>query len=128
MKQWMIIVAMFAGVCGVATSMQPTARADDDVCSVKGKCPLHDWMQSEMDAAVDKEDAKALASAFDTLVGWAPDPAWNTGAESWSKLSKEGAALAKAGDIAGARKLCKSCHKAFRNKYKEAFRSKALPK
>ncbi len=128
------IVALLAGCVSAVslwtapTGTLPTAQADSGECSTKGKCPLHDWMESEMDAAVDKGDAKALAAAYEKLAGWAPDPKWNEGAESWSKMAKEGAELAKKGDIDGARKLCKSCHKAFRSKYKEAFRSNALPK
>jgi hypothetical protein len=133
MKRLAIVTVISACVSVLAlwtlpSGTLPRAQADGGECDKKGTCPLHDWMESEMDAAVEKGDAKALAASYEKVAGWAPDPKWNEGAEGWSKIAKDGAELAKKGDIEAARKLCKTCHKAFRAKYKEAFRTKALPK
>ena len=65
---------------------------------------------------------------FEKVTKFNPDPKWDTENPSWSGISKAGADAAKAGDLAGAKAQCKSCHKAFREKYKSTFRMKPVPK
>lgn len=127
MKRLMWVLVMSGAVAAAALVQQPSARADG-TCGEKGQpsCPLQGWMEKNMDPAVDKADAKALAEAFEKTVGFVPDPKWNEGDSGWAKLSKEGAAAAKSGDIAAAKKTCKSCHKAWRDKYKKEFRMKPV--
>jgi hypothetical protein len=105
----------------------PSAHAEA-ACGAKGQpsCPLQGWMEKNMDANVEKNDTKALAAAFEKAAGFAPDPKWNDGASGWSKIAKEGAAAAKSGDMAAAKKTCKTCHKAWRDKYKKEFRTKPV--
>lgn len=127
MKRLVSVLVLSSGIAAAALMQQPTVRAED-ACGAKGQpsCPLQGWMEKNMDSAVEKGDAKALAEAFEKSAGFAPDPAWNQGADSWSKIAKAGAAAAKGGDIAAAKKECKSCHKAWRDKYKKEFRTKPV--
>jgi hypothetical protein len=122
---WVLVFSSL--VAAAALVQQPTVQADG-TCGEKGQpsCPLQGWMEKNMDPAVEKADGKALAAAFEKAVGFAPDPAWNAGDTSWTKIAKDGATAAASGDIAGAKKQCKSCHKAWRDKYKASFRMKPV--
>lgn len=104
---------------------QTAARADDE-CAEKGKCPLHDWMESNLQDPMDAGDLKKVAASLEKLAGMAPDPKWNAGADSWEKIAKDGAAAAKAGDAKATGQACKTCHKAFRKQYKAEHRSKPI--
>ena len=128
MKRLVWILAVSGAVAAAALWSQPS-HADDAKCGAKGQpsCPLQGWMETNMNSATEKGDLKALAAAFEKVTGFAPDPKWNEGPDGWSKLAKEGAELANKGDMAGAKKLCKTCHKAWRDKYKQTFRTKAVP-
>ncbi|MNC98356.1 hypothetical protein D3C83_162880 [compost metagenome] len=58
----------------------------------------------------------------------APDPAWNTGgATGFRGMAEASAAAARANDVPALQQSCKSCHKAFRKKYKAEFRPRPLP-
>lgn len=122
------IVALLASAALVGASLyeQPKVSADGGECSAPGKCPLHDWMEKELQAALDAGDLKKVAAGLEKAAGYAPDPKWNEGDNSWSKIAKDGAAAAKAGDAKAAGASCKSCHKAWRKEYKEKHRSKPL--
>jgi hypothetical protein len=128
MKRLVWVLVLSGGVAAAAL-LQPAARAEEAKCGAKGQpsCPLQGWMEKHMDPATEKGDLKALAAAFEKVIGFAPDPKWNEGESSWAAIAKEGAALANKGDLAGAKKQCKSCHKAWRDKYKQTFRMKAVP-
>ena len=101
-------------------------RADATEACKGGKCPLHDWMDKELQTPMDAGDLKKVAASFEKLASFAPDPKWNDGDTGWSKIAKDGAAAAKAGDAKAAGAACKSCHKAWRKDYKEKHRSKPL--
>ena len=128
MKRLVWVLVLSSGVALAALIQQPTVRADAS-CGAKGQpsCPLQGWMEKNMDPASEKGDTKALAAAFEKAAGFAPDPKWNDGDTGWSKIAKEGAAAASKGDLAGAKKECKACHKAWRDKYKQTFRTKPVP-
>jgi len=127
MKRLVCVLVVSGVVAAAALIQQPTAQAGG-ACGEKGQpsCPLQGWMEKNMDPPVEKEDAKALAAAFEKSAALVPDPKWNEGDNGWAKLAREGAAAAKSGDIAAAKKLCKSCHKAWRDKYKAEFRTKPV--
>jgi hypothetical protein len=131
MKQtlWISLLGAAALALGYGGSVLPRAQADA-ACGGKGQpaCPLQGWMEENMDPAVDKGDTKALAAALEKVAKWSPDPSWNSADPSWSKIASDGAAAAKSGDMAAVKATCKSCHKAFRDKYKKGFRSKPVPK
>jgi hypothetical protein len=129
MKQLLSIVVLCGGVAAAALAIpQPRAAQAEDACGAKGQpsCPLQGWMEKNMDTAVEKNDAKALAAAFEKSAAFVPDPKWNDGDSGWAKIAKAGADAAKGGDIAAAKKECKTCHKAFRDKYKKEFRTKPI--
>jgi hypothetical protein len=130
MKQTVWAMVIGAGLLGLAyAGSLPSAQADA-ACGGKGQtpCPLQGWMEKEMDPLVEKSDTKGLAAAFEKVAKFSPDPKWNTGDPNWAAISKAGAEAAKKGDLAAAKAQCKSCHKAFREKYKTSFRTTALPK
>ncbi|MDH5671009.1 MAG: hypothetical protein OEZ06_02610 [Myxococcales bacterium] len=128
MKRFAIVLACSALVAGLAMWNQPSAQADD-ACGEKGQpaCPLQGWMEKNVQEPMDKGDLKAVGKALEKAAAFAPDPKWNDGDKGWSKLAKEGAAAAAAGDEKAAKKSCKTCHKAWRKQYKEKFRKKAVP-
>ena len=80
-----------------------------------------------MQAAYDKEDVKALEGLLAKVVEFVPDAKWNEGAQGWSKIATEGSAKAKAGDFKAVQATCKSCHSAWRKKYRTEFRPRPLP-
>jgi hypothetical protein len=127
MKRLVWVFALSGGIAAAALFHMPSAHAEG-ACGEKGQpsCPLQGWMEKNMDANVEKHDTKALAAAFEKAAGFAPDPKWNDGASGWSKIAKDGATAAKSGDLAAAKKTCKTCHKAWRNKYKKEFRLKPV--
>jgi len=128
MKQLLWVLVVSGGVAAAALMSQPTAQAEAGSCGNKGQpnCPLQDWMEKNVDSASEKGDTKALAAAFDKIVNFVPDPKWNDGDNGWAKIAKEGSAAAAKGDLAAAKKTCKSCHKAWRDKYKAEFRTKPV--
>lgn len=127
MKRLVWVLVMSGGLTAAALMQHPTVQAEG-TCGAKGQpsCPLQGWMEKNMDPAVEKNDTKALEKAFEKAAGFAPDPKWNEGADGWSKIAKEGAAAAKSGDMAAAKKTCKTCHKAWRDKYKAEHRMKPV--
>ena len=123
------IVLMAAGLAaGVALLSSPAARAEDKTCGGKGQpsCPLQGWMEKNMQEPFDSKDLKKLSEALDKAAAFAPDPSWNEGATGWTKLAKDGAAAAKAGNFEAVQQSCKSCHKAWRSKYKKEHREKPI--
>lgn len=116
------VIAIFSLALSTAAvfGWQSNVRADDDG-------PLARWMETNVQAAVEAGDLAKLAASLEKAATFAPDPSWNQGDTSWQKIAKEGAAKAKAGDLAGARASCKSCHTAWRKKYKAQFASRPLP-
>lgn len=97
-------------------------------CGEKGqpRCPLQAWMEDHLQSVLDKKDAPALAKGLTRAASFVPDPSWNTGAQGWGALANAGADAAKSGDIAATQATCKSCHKAWRSKYKQMFRTRAI--
>jgi hypothetical protein len=128
MKQILWITFLGAALFALAHGRLPLAEAADAACGGKGQpsCPLQGWMEKNMDPAVEKADMKALAAAFEQIKKFVPDPKWNEGDAGWSKISSDGAAAAKKADMAAVKATCKSCHKAFRDKYKKEFRDKPI--
>lgn len=130
MKQTVWAMVLSAGFLVLGYASTPSARAAGGTCGEKGQpsCPLQGWMEKNMDEATKAGDTKALVGAFQQVAKFVPDPKWNQGDNSWASISKAGADAAAKGDLAGAKAQCKSCHKAFRDKYKASFRTVALPK
>ena len=83
-------------------------------------CPLQKWMRANMGAALAAADTDALAKALDHVAGLSPDPSWAT----WSQFAKQGSTAAAAKDMNGVKASCKSCHDAYKDKYKAQYRAK----
>ena len=91
------------------------------------KCPLDAWMEENVEPAAERGDLPRLAELYTKMAGFAPDASWNTGATSWRAISEAAAEKARAGDMRGARSACKSCHQAWRSRYRAEFRGRTLP-
>jgi cytochrome c556 len=128
MKRFAIVVLASGLVSAAALFDMPAVQAEDAKCGEKGQpsCPLQGWMEKHMQEPFDDKDLKQVAASLETAAGFAPDPTWNDGATGWSKLAKDGAAAAKAGDLEAVQQSCKSCHKAWRNKYKKEHRTRPV--
>jgi hypothetical protein len=119
-KTSLIAFTFLAFSLALAVGWQSSARADGDG-------PLAQWMEANLQTPMEAGDLAKLAVGLEKAAAFAPDPTWNQGDTGWEKLAKAGAAKAKAGDLAGARAACKSCHTAWRKKYKAQFRDRPLP-
>jgi cytochrome c556 len=78
-------------------------------------------MKTNVAPAVASEDAPTLANDLDYIAAHAP-----AGMPNWTTIAKTGAARAAAGDIAGAKASCKSCHDQYKAKYKAEMRDRAF--
>jgi hypothetical protein len=97
-------------------------------CGDKGQpaCPLQDWMERHLQQPLDEGDLAALAQALARVPPLAPEPSWNEGPNGWSAIAQAGVAAAKRGDLEAAEQSCKTCHKAWRRKYKDNFRQRPI--
>jgi hypothetical protein len=104
------------------------AAAAAGPCGDKGQppCPLQGWMEHNLQQPLDAGDLAHVAAGLARLAHFAPDASWNAGATGWDKLATDATAAAKAGDVARVKQACKTCHKAWRAKYKASFRQRAV--
>ena len=115
-------VVFGAAVVGALPMTATKASADDAACGTKDNpCPLQKWMRSNMGPALANNDMPGLAKALDHAAGLAPDASW-----TWAKIAKDGAEAARKGDVGGAKSACKSCHDAYKDKYKAEFRARPV--
>jgi hypothetical protein len=128
MKRFAIVTTFAAAVAALSLWNLPAVQAEDAKCGEKGQpsCPLQGWMEKNIDAVLEKGDMAKLAANLEKAATFVPNPKWNEGDNGWAKIAKEGAAAAKAGNAAGVKASCKSCHKAWRNQYKKEFRTKPI--
>jgi hypothetical protein len=113
---------LFAGVAGMARfASADSAGADAGSCgTTDAPCPLQKWMRANMGAPLAAGDMVALGGAFTHVAAAGPDPTWT----SWTQFANQGAAAAAAKDATGVKASCKSCHDAFKDKYKSQYRTK----
>jgi hypothetical protein len=83
-------------------------------------------MEEHLQHALEAEDLPALARGLIRAAAFVPDPSWNAGEQGWATIAKAGATAATAGDLAAAKQTCKTCHKAWRSKYKQQFRKRPI--
>jgi hypothetical protein len=121
-----------------AAAAEPTATqapAAEEVpkaaapCGAKGQrpCPLQGFMEQNVDLPMERGELAAVAAALRSAAGYAPDPSWNDGPKGWRALALAGAEAAQAGDAPGLEQSCKDCHRSYRKRYKDEFRSRPLP-
>lgn len=121
------LAAMFALGLAAAFGANSADAAEDEIvvsdpstelqaaeCGAKGQkpCPMQGWMKANMQPASSSGDGAKLAAALEYTAARAPK-----GMADWKRISDEGAAAAKKGDIEAAKKSCKTCH----DKYKKEF-------
>lgn len=106
----------------------PSTPAAALVCGEKGqpRCPLQAWMEDHLQSALDHEDLPTLAKGLTRAATFVPDPSWNSGAQGWATIASGAADAAKRVDMAAVKAACKSCHKAWRAKYKDMFRTRPI--
>jgi hypothetical protein len=79
-------------------------------------------MRANMGASLAAGDTDALGKALDHVAALSPDPTWTT----WSTMAKQGSAAAAGKDMTGVKAACKSCHDAYKDKYKTQFRARPV--
>jgi hypothetical protein len=79
-------------------------------------------MRSNMGAPLAAGDTAALGTALDHIATLSPDTSW----ASWTTIAKQGSAAAQAKDMSGIKAACKSCHDAYKDKYKAQFRARPV--
>jgi hypothetical protein len=119
-RSWFALLASVVVGAAALGVLPPSARADDTACGTKDNpCPLQKWMRANMGPAMVANDMGALAKALDHSATFIPDPSW-----TWAKIAKDGADAARKGDTAAVKATCKSCHEAYKDKYKTQFRTR----
>lgn len=105
------------------------AEPAPEPCGGEGQpmCPLQEWMENNTTPAVEARDLPALAKAYRHIAIMAPDESWNEGDNGWRQISERGAAAAEGGDFRGAKAACKSCHKAWRERYQSEHLHRPVP-
>jgi hypothetical protein len=104
-------------------SSGPQSAAPTPACGGKElpDCPLQGWMKSTVQAYLNAGDKARLAKALDELGQHAPK-----GFANWAELSRAAAEAARAGDVAGVRTQCQSCHVQHRATYRAQMRTARL--
>jgi hypothetical protein len=111
-----------AGTQATAPKRPVVSRPPAGECGAKGNpCPLQKWMRANVATAVAAGDTAALARALDRVATFSPNPSWQ-----WSQMSKEAAAAARSGDMAGARKSCQGCHNLYKEPWKASYRKRPV--
>lgn len=107
-----------------ALALAPSAASADPPAPSCGTsdnpCPLQKWMRASMGTPLASGDMGALGASFDHVATLSPDPSW----AAWGQAASAGSTAAKNKDMAGVKAACKSCHDAFKDKYKAQFRAR----
>jgi cytochrome c556 len=118
--------ALFLGATAFATYVAsadgPTPPAPAACGTSDTPCPLQKWMRANMGASLAAGDMDALGKALDHAAGLSPDATWT----AWAQFAKQGSAAATAKDMNGVKASCKSCHDAFKDKYKAQYRTRPV--
>ncbi len=124
---WGMLAGVMLGAATMASA--PSIASADGACGSKeNPCPLQKWMRQHMAPANASGDMAALNAALTKVAGMSPDKSWNgsDAKANWDAIANAGAAATKAGDAAGVKAACKSCHDAFKQKYKDQYRTKPV--
>ena len=122
-----VLSGLLLGAAAIAST--PHTAVADKMCGPRDNpCPMQKWMRMKLVAANAAGDMTALAAGLDKAATLSPDPSWNgtDPDQSWDAISKVGAAAARANDPAKVKAACKACHDAWKDKYKESFRTRPV--
>lgn len=121
---WLGAATIMAAVLGALALAPRSASAGDTAAPSCGTtdnpCPMQKWMRVNMGTPLAGGDLDTVGKALDHVAPLTPDPAWSI----WAKSSNEGSAAAKKKDTAGVKASCKSCHDAYKDKYKSLYRTR----
>jgi hypothetical protein len=122
------VAAAFASAPRLASADAPSqappapAPAPAACGTMDNPCPLQKWMRVNMGTPLASGDFDALGKALDHAGGFSPDATWTT----WAQFAKQGSTAAAAKDMNGVKASCKSCHDAFKDKYKAQYRARVV--
>lgn len=119
--------AFGCALLGALTRTPRSAAADDAGVTLScgtsdAPCPLQKWMRANMGTPLAAGDTDALGKALDHIATLSPDASWT----AWAQSASAGSLAAKSKDMAGVKASCKSCHDAFKDKYKAQFRARPV--
>lgn len=121
------ILVLPAVLLTIALGTFSGALAEDAKCDENEPgCSLQRWMANHVQAALTKKDLDGVSRALQTAASCVPDPKWNEGEKGWSNIAQAGVAAAKAGNLNGVKKACKSCHEAWRSDYRKQYRGRPI--
>jgi hypothetical protein len=125
-KSWLWVLALALAI--VVTAALPRFAAADGTAppaacgTMDTPCPLQKWMRANMGSPLAAGDMAALGTALDHAATLSPDATWTT----WAQFAKQGSTAAAAKDMNGVKASCKSCHDAYKDKYKAQYRTRAV--
>jgi hypothetical protein len=120
---WGVVLAATLGASLAAYGPRIAfADAPAECGSKENPCPLQKWMRANLGAPLASNDGAALEANLNKVANASPDAAW-----TWKRIASDGAAAAAKNDIAGAKAACKGCHDAYKDQYKQRFRTRPAP-
>jgi hypothetical protein len=88
----------------------------------KPKCPLQNWMNSNMKPGMSSGDPAKVAALLKKIASMAPP-----GYANWAKISNDAAAAVESKkDVNAAKPSCTKCHEEYKTKYKTEDRDRAI--
>ncbi len=79
-------------------------------------------MQKYAQPAMQTNDAAKVGAVLEQIAKMAPPGAY----PKWETISADGAAAGKSGDFAAAKASCRTCHDAYKAKYKNDDRARRI--
>jgi hypothetical protein len=118
-------IALLAALVLLFAAGEQRAVAEDASCGTPGlpPCPLQGWMRQRIAGPLASNELEKLARGLDAAADFSPDPAWT----EWRGYATGAAGAARRGDVASARRACRSCHTKYRAEYRARYRERALP-
>lgn len=112
--------AALSGMVGGTVGGAAGGAKEGAACGRPGErdCPLQAWMKANMAHQAMQSDLGAMEHGFATL---SITPI--SGYSDWISIARAGAAAAHEGDLDAAKRACKQCHEAYRDRYRAERRS-----
>lgn len=106
---------------GARPEPHPTAAHEECGRTPLPPCPLQRWMGTQLAPALRSGRLDRIAAPLEELAGLAPRQY-----AGWASIALAGAKAARAGDWAGVRQSCGSCHDSYRDRYRDEMRDRPL--
>jgi len=113
-----------ATATATVTAAPSADEAKDFPCGEKGEplCPMQKWMKKNIAKSVSAGDLPSIAKHLQFIADHPVE-----GYDDWTEMAEEGVKAARADDLKGAKKSCKTCHKAYQKKWRKTRRDEAWP-